>query len=191
MTNKNKLKCMEELKTIAKSCKKCDLHRDRKNVVFGEGNIESKLVFIGEAPGYLEDKTGRPFVGASGKLLNKMLEEVNISRKDVYICNIVMCRPKNNRRPFSKEFQKCHKYLLTTLLLIKPKIIVTLGKTAISVLLKKNIYINRYRGGWKKHFKTPVFPTFHPAYVLRNTDKRDIMLSDFKRIKAVYDTLSD
>lgn len=102
-----------------------------------------------------------------------------------------MCRPKNNRRPFFNELQKCQKYLLTTLLLIKPKIIVTLGKTAISVLLKRNIYINQYRGNWKTYFDTLVFPTFHPAYALRHTDKRCIMLDDFKKIKEVYDTLLD
>lgn len=141
---------LNELKTIVLNCKKCRLSLKRINVVFGEGNSNAKIMFVGEGPGEDEDKTGRPFVGKAGQLLTKMIEAIGLKREEVYIANIVKCRPPNNRVPYDDEAEICIPYLRKQVALIRPKIIVCLGSTAARHIIDKNIKITKDRGIWVK-----------------------------------------
>jgi len=158
----------EGLRTEVLACKKCELHKTRTNVVFGVGNTSADLMFIGEGPGEQEDKQGIPFVGRAGQLLTKMIEAMNITRDDVYIANIVKCRPPGNRNPFEDESDKCKPYLFRQMEFIKPKVIVCLGSVATQNLLKTNVGITKLRGEFVELNGIKVMPTFHPAYLLRN-----------------------
>ncbi len=155
-------------------CPKCVLSRSRNNTVFGEANPDADLVFVGEAPGQDEDRTGRPFVGRAGQLLDKMIHAMGLSRDDVYICNILKCRPPKNRPPAAEEVEACWGYLVRQLRIIRPKVIVTLGNPATQTLLNTRTGISRMRGQWQKLaladegiLDIDVMPTYHPAYVLR------------------------
>lgn len=152
-----------------RACTKCGLAATRTNTVFARGNPESKLVFIGEAPGADEDAQGLPFVGRAGQLLDKMIAAMGLSpEKDVYICNILKCRPPDNRRPTPEEMSLCFPYLHEQLALIKPRVIVALGNTAVSALLDTKIGISKLRGSWKLYRGTTlVMPTYHPSYLIR------------------------
>jgi len=179
---------IEELKQYVYNCKRCRLAQRRKNVVFGEGNLNAKLMLIGEGPGEEEDNTGRPFVGKAGKLLDKMLEAINIKREEVYIANIVKCRPPNNRVPFDDEAESCIIYLRKQVAIIKPKIIVCLGSTAAKYVIDKNIRITRDRGIWYKKGDFHIIATFHPAALLRDESKKRLAWEDLKKIKAMYES---
>lgn len=172
-----------ELKGYIDNCNRCGLSKLRKNTVFGEGNINAKLMFIGEGPGEEEDNTGRPFVGRAGKLLDKMLEAININREEVYITNIVKCRPPNNRVPFDNEAKQCIIYLRKQVALIKPKIIACLGATAAKYVIDENIKITRDRGIWYKKGDFYIIATFHPAALLRDETK-NIGMARFKKNKG-------
>ncbi len=168
-------KSLEELKTIALECKKCKLCLTRKHVVFGEGNPSASLIFIGEGPGKTEDETGRPFVGRAGELLTKIIEKgLKIPREDVYIANVVKCRPtvdmkgEKDRPPDSEEVEACSPYLVRQIELIQPKIIITLGNPATKFILKTNEGITKLRGKVYYYHSIPVVTTYHPSYVLRN-----------------------
>lgn len=165
------------------SCEKCRLCQNRQNVVLGEGNLHASLMFIGEGPGAQEDATGRPFVGAAGQLLDKMLAAIGMTREQVYICNIVKCRPPQNRVPEPDERAACMGYLRQQVALVRPKIIVCLGSTPARALLGDEIRITRDRGVW--HLKKGVWfmPTFHPAALLRDLDKKRPAWEDFKAIR--------
>lgn len=163
------------LRERAMACVKCGhLAASRKNVVFGVGNINADLMFIGEAPGADEDQQGEPFVGKAGQLLTKIIETMGLKRGDVYIGNILKCRPDTpgqsagNRKPTTDEMQTCIPYLHEQIDLIQPKVIVALGATAVEGLLGKTIGITKLRGNWKTYRGTPLMPTYHPAYLLRN-----------------------
>ena len=156
-------------------CVKCaHLASSRKNVVFGVGNIDAQLMFVGEAPGADEDEQGEPFVGKAGQLLTKIIQAAGLSRSDVYIANILKCRPDTpgqsagNRKPTPAEMQTCIPYLHEQIDLIRPKVIVALGATAVEGLLGKTVGITKLRGTWKTYRGTPMMPTYHPAYLLRN-----------------------
>lgn len=152
-----------------KSCTKCELHKTRKNTVFSRGNPQSKLMIVGEAPGADEDEQGFPFVGKAGQLLDKTLLELGLDREqDVYVCNIIKCRPPDNRKPSDEECNACFSYLEQQINLISPKVIVALGATAMDNLINTTLGITKMRGKIVKAFKTNVIPTFHPSYVLRN-----------------------
>jgi uracil-DNA glycosylase, family 4 len=178
-----------------RQCTKCILHLYRKNAVPGEGNPNAKIMFIGEAPGYNEDIQGRPFVGAAGKLLTQLIEEIlNLKRNEVFITNIVKCRPPENRDPKEEEITACSQYLDRQIILIKPKIIVTLGRHSTSYILNKagiNFKgITSIRG---KIIKVKLFnlnftliPTYHPAAVLYNPQLKEELIEDFKKIKEEY-----
>jgi len=149
-------------------CTRCKLHAGRTNIVFGEGDPEAEILFIGEGPGADEDRQARPFVGRAGKLLTKIIEDgMKLRREDVYIANIVKCRPPGNRDPEKEEVAACQPFLLQQIRAIRPKVIVTLGKPAASTLLGRNIQITRTRGQWQEFHGIPLMPTYHPAFVLR------------------------
>ena len=173
-----------ELRTRALACVKCpNLVVSRQNVVFGVGNIEAELMFIGEAPGADEDAQGEPFVGAAGQLLTKIITAMSLSRETVYIANILKCRPNTpgetlgNRKPTAEEIQACIPYLHEQIDLIQPKVIIALGATAVESLLGKTLPISKLRGQWQTYRGTPLMPTYHPEYLLHNpalSEKRKV-----------------
>ena len=170
-------KRFSDLQTLAESvtgCRNCPLCSRRQNVVFGEGDPDARLMFIGEAPGYEEDIQGRPFVGAAGKLLDKMIKAMQFTREEVYIANIIKCRPPENRTPAPDEISRCIPFLYQQIRLIRPEVIICLGATAAKALLNTPNGISRLRGKWCSFENIPVMPTFHPAFLLRQeTAKRD------------------
>lgn len=159
---------LAEVETHLGDCRRCGLCEDRSRIVFGDGNPNADLLFIGEGPGAEEDKRGLPFVGRAGELLTQMIEKgIGIPRSDVYICNIVKCRPPRNRTPLPPEVAACRPFLDGQIEAIQPRVIVTLGKPAASLLLDREIAITRVRGTWQDYRGIPLMPTLHPAYVLR------------------------
>ncbi|MFH1479564.1 MAG: uracil-DNA glycosylase [Candidatus Omnitrophota bacterium] len=166
-------------------CIKCDLSKTRKNVVFGDGFTKARLVFVGEAPGYEEDIQGKPFVGDAGKLLTKIIESMKLKREDVYICNVLKCRPPKNRNPLPEEIAHCMDYLYRQLELIKPEVICGLGKFASQTLLKTDIPITKLRGKWHDFKGMKFMPTYHPAYLLRNPKDKKLVWEDMKKIMEV------
>jgi uracil-DNA glycosylase family 4 len=164
-------------------CTRCELSGGRKNIVFGSGNANADLMFIGEGPGQQEDREGIPFVGRAGELLTQMIENgLEIPRSSVYICNIVKCRPPNNRTPLPNEVATCKPFLDGQIDAIAPKVIVALGKPATSLLLGRDIAITRMRGTWQEYRGIAVMPTFHPAFVLRQytPENRRLVWQDLK-----------
>ncbi|MCP4649997.1 MAG: uracil-DNA glycosylase [PVC group bacterium] len=180
----SKIEKCEKIIERVKTCTLCKLHESRTNVVFGEGSLDSDLVFIGEAPGRDEDRSGRPFVGAAGQLLTKIIQAMGMSRRDVYITNILRCRPPANRNPLPEEIIQCRPYLSELLTVIKPKVICTLGKIAAWSLLDEKIPISRLRGKFYEYNGIPVMPTYHPAYLLRNPADKKLVWQDVKKIIA-------
>ncbi|MBY0378993.1 MAG: uracil-DNA glycosylase [Burkholderiales bacterium] len=177
----------DELVSRMSSCQKCNLCESRKNVVIERGNRNAKWMFIGEAPGENEDLQGLPFVGMSGALLDKMISamDLNIS-DDVYICNVVKCRPPHNRNPEKEEVIQCNNYLLSQINLIQPKIIITLGKFASQTILNSDVAISQLRGKVHKLDDTPVISTFHPSYLLRNNLAKKDAWDDLQLAMKVY-----
>lgn len=167
--NKHPIGELEELNRSIEGCTRCGLHKERKRIVFGTGDPLADIIFVGEAPGEEEDIKGEPFVGKAGNLLTSIIENaMKIKRDSVYICNVVKCRPPLNREPKEEEIASCIEFLKRQIDIIKPKIIVALGKIATSTLLGKMVSINEIRGKWMEFNSIPVMPTFHPAYILRN-----------------------
>ena len=174
------------LRTEVLACKKCDeLARGRSTVVFGSGNAHAELVFVGEAPGFHEDQQGLPFVGRAGELLTKMIEAMGLKRQDVFICNVLKCRPPNNRNPFPEEIINCQPYLERQLDLIKPKVICAMGNFAAQTLLKSVKSISQLRGNIYEFKGIPCLPTFHPAYLLRNPADKRKAWEDLKKIREL------
>ncbi len=166
-------------------CTRCKLHKGRKTIVFGEGKNNAVLVFVGEGPGQEEDQQGRPFVGAAGQLLTDIIVKgMKLKREDVYICNIVKCRPPDNRNPEPDEIAACEPFLIKQFQAIKPKMIVALGNVAIKTLLKTSEGITALRGKWKTYQGIPLMPTFHPAYLLRNPGDKALVWEDIKKVIA-------
>jgi len=164
------------------ACRKCRLCEGRKNVVFGEGNLEANLMFIGEAPGYDEDIQGRPFVGKAGQLLTRIIEAMGLKREEVYIGNCLKCRPPNNRNPFPDEIALCKPYLLQQVERIQPKVICALGKFAAQTLLDTDTPISKLRGNFHDFHGVKLMPTFHPAYLLRNPTEKRLVWEDMQKI---------
>ena len=175
---------MEELRKFCFRCKKCRLSETRTNVVFGEGNEEADIMFVGEGPGYYEDVQGRPFVGKAGQLLDKMIEAMDYKRSDVYIANVVKCRPPENRNPMEDECSACLDYLRWQVKLISPKIIVCLGAVAAKNLIDSDLSISRQRGSFVKKGNIYFMPTFHPSYLLRNEAAKKDVWKDLKEVKS-------
>ncbi len=178
---------LESLACTVRWCSLCELYFKRNSIVFGEGDPDADLMLIGEGPGKREDATGRPFVGRSGKLLEKILEYIGLARSEVYIANIVKCRPPDNRNPEDKEVQCCKSYLEKQIDIIKPKVIVTLGSTATQRLLGIKENISKLKGTWQEYKGIKVLPTFHPSYLLRKytEENRMSVKSDFDKVKVV------
>jgi uracil-DNA glycosylase len=171
------------------ACTRCKLHGGRKNIVFGVGDPNAPLVFVGEAPGADEDRTGEPFVGAAGQLLTKMIQAMGLGRSDVYICNILKCRPPGNRNPEPDEVAQCEPFLKAQLAAIRPRLIVCLGKFAAQCLLRSDAPISKLRGQWKSYEGIPLMPTFHPAYLLRNPPSKREVWADLQLVMAEMDRL--
>ncbi|MBI2712717.1 MAG: uracil-DNA glycosylase [Bdellovibrio sp.] len=175
----------DSLELISKDlegCTRCKLCNARKNIVFGEGSPAARLMFIGEGPGEQEDLQGRPFVGKAGQLLDKMIEAIGLSRSQVYIANVVKCRPPGNRNPEGDEIQACSPFLFRQVQLIKPEMIVALGKFAAQTLLQTDERITSLRGKLHSYQGTKLMPTFHPAYLLRNPESKREAWLDLKTV---------
>ena len=171
-----------EIRTDLGDCKRCRLSEKRKNIVFGEGDPHAKLMFVGEGPGYDEDQIGEPFVGAAGKLLTKIIEAINHTREQVYICNIIKCRPPGNRNPMPDEIETCFPFLKRQIASVKPDIICALGTFAAQTLLETKSPISKLRGSFYDYMGSKVLPTYHPAYLLRNPEKKRDVWEDMKKL---------
>ena len=174
---------LEAIRGDIGDCRRCKLHEHRKTIVFGEGNSQARLVFVGEGPGADEDATGRPFVGRAGQLLDKIIVAIGLKREDVYIANIVKCRPPGNRTPERDEVDTCEPFLLRQLAFIRPDVIVALGSPAFQCLLRTREPITRARGEWREWNGIKVMPTFHPAFLLRSPDKKREVWEDMKKVR--------
>lgn len=189
---------LEEVRQKCLKCQKCPLCKTRTNIVFSGGVPNSKLMLIGEAPGYYEDQKGEPFVGKAGQLLDRIFASVGLSRqKDVYICNTIKCRPPDNRDPLPEEKEACREYLDAQIDILKPRIILLCGRVAVNSIMGTTQGITKIRGKW---FEGPnyskMMPIFHPSYLLRNDSREKgspkwLMWQDIKEIKRVYDMLDD
>ena len=166
-----------------RDCEKCGLCRGRMNVVPGEGDPNADLMFIGEGPGAEEDRLGRPFVGRSGELLTKMIHAIGLERSEVYICNVVKCRPPGNRNPAPEEAEACLPYLRGQVALVRPKVIALLGRVACQYTLRENISITRDHGRWFERKGVWMMPTFHPAALLRDPAKKREAWEDFQKLR--------
>lgn len=181
---------LDEIQCDCKSCQKCELYKTRTNVVFGVGNPKAKLMFIGEAPGHHEDETGIPFVGAAGKLLDKYLDAVGIAREDVYIANILKCRPPKNRDPLPEEEDCCIGYLREQVLAIAPRVIVCLGRISAKRIIKPDFKITAEHGVWFEKNGFSICAVYHPAAILRDPHKKDEMLADMLNIRnKIYEVM--
>jgi uracil-DNA glycosylase family 4 len=174
-----------KIRTDLGDCTRCKLHRGRTKLVFGDGNPEAELVFVGEGPGRDEDAQGLPFVGRAGKLLTQMIEAMGLQRQDVYICNVVKCRPPENRAPEKDEVETCSPFLLRQLDAISPRVIVCLGGVAAQTLLETNRGISHFRGEWLDFRGTKLMATYHPAYLLRNPGAKGEVWKDLQKVMAV------
>jgi len=175
---------LSELKRTVLACERCALATTRKSVVFGEGNPKADIVFVGEAPGEEEDNQGRPFVGRAGKLLDQLIERIGVKRSDVFICNVLKCRPPGNRDPEPDEAAACKEYLVAQLDIIRPRIICTLGRHAYNTLLETDAPISRIRGKLTTFRGIPLLPTYHPSYLLRSQTKIKEAWEDMDKLKT-------
>lgn len=187
---------LEEVKQLCELCNNCSLAQSRTNIVFSDGIPNSKLMLIGEAPGYNEDKQGKPFVGKAGQLLDKIFESVGLSRKEnIYICNTIKCRPPENRDPLPEEKEACRAFLDAQIEILKPRIILLCGKVALNSMLNTTIGITRVRGKWfEGPYGSKMMPIFHPSYLLRNDSHEKgspkwLMWQDIQEVKKAYDAL--
>ena len=179
----------EELEKSIIGCKKCKLCANRRNIVFGQGNKNAKIMFIGEGPGADEDMEGLPFVGKAGKLMNEAFKGIGINREEVYIANIVKCRPPSNRVPEQDESMACLNYLRNQVILVKPKIIVLLGSTALKNILGQEHSITASRGKWIEKKGILYMPTWHPAALLRDENKKIEFWKDLKEVVKKFNEL--
>jgi DNA polymerase len=178
---------LDDVRAELGDCTRCRLHEGRANLVFGDGNPEADLMFVGEGPGQQEDRRGLPFVGRAGELLTQMIEKgLGIPRSEVYICNVVKCRPPDNRTPLADEVSTCSPFLEGQIAAVKPRVIIALGKPAASLLLGRDVPITRVRGTWHDYKGIPLMPTLHPAYILRQytAENRRVVWEDLKAALA-------
>jgi len=173
---------MKSLREEIGNCSRCKLHPTRKNLVFGTGDLYSEMVFVGEAPGADEDIQGEPFVGRAGMLLTKIIKAMGYERKEVYIANIIKCRPPNNRNPEPDEIEQCEPFLIKQLSILKPRVICALGTFAAQTLLKTQERISLLRGKFHSYQGIKVMPTYHPAYLLRNQSEKRVVWEDIKLV---------
>jgi DNA polymerase len=181
-TNKIAGDTLPIVRTDLGECTRCKLHKTRNKIVFGDGNSNADLVFVGEGPGADEDAQGLPFVGRAGKLLTQMIEAMGLQRPDVYICNVVKCRPPGNRPPEKDEVETCSPFLFRQLDVLQPKVIVCLGATAAQTLLQTNRGISHFRGEWLEYRGFKMMATYHPAYLLRNPAAKSEVWKDLQKV---------
>lgn len=179
---------LQELSSLAAGCTRCPLSKGRTRVVFGCGSPNAKLVLVGEAPGYHEDQQGIPFVGDAGQLLTKMLAAIHLSREEVYICNVIKCRPPDNREPSPEEILSCRQWFSQQLGLLRPKLLCALGKFASQALTGISQSMWQYRGNIYHYEGIPVICTYHPAYLLRNMDDKRKAWQDLQKIRQMLDS---
>ncbi len=171
------------------ACQKCPLHKTRTNIVIGRGNPSASLMFVGEAPGQTEDEQGKPFVGLAGQLLDKYLTALDFKEDDYYICNILKCRPPMNRNPLPEEVEVCMELLRAQTRLVKPKIIVCLGKVAASALIEPDFRITQDHGKWFKKGNFMMCAVYHPSALLRDPSKREVTYTDLENVKTMLESL--
>ncbi len=176
---------LAEIREEVSTCKACSLCEGRTNVVFGEGNPHARVMIIGEAPGKNEDLQGKPFVGAAGKFLDELLEVAGLKREDVFIANVLKCRPPSNRNPKPEEIEACATFLRQQTQTISPDVIVTLGNFATQFILRTGVGITHLRGTVQRAGRFLVLPVFHPAAAIYDRSKRDVLLSDFERVGSL------
>ena len=186
LSSPGRAQLLEEVRKELGDCKRCKLHSHRRNIVFGTGNPEARLVFVGEGPGGDEDIQGKPFVGHAGQLLTKIINSIDLTREDVYIANIIKCRPPQNRNPQPDEIRACEPFLLKQLDAIKPKIICALGTFATQTLLETDEKISSLRGRFTTFRNAKLIATFHPAFLLRSPQRKRDVWEDMKKIREEY-----
>ena len=185
-TTVNKDRELEDIRSELGECTRCKLHQHRRHIVFGTGNPDAQLVFVGEGPGGEEDVQGKPFVGRAGQLLTKIINSIDLTREEVYIANIIKCRPPNNRNPEPDEIKACEPFLIKQLDAIQPKIICALGTFAAQTLLETDEKISRLRGKFIPYRNSRLIATFHPAFLLRNPQRKRDVWEDMKMIRKEY-----
>lgn len=178
---------LEDVRRELGDCTRCPLHKGRTNIVFGAGNSGADLVFVGEAPGRAEDAQGLPFVGPAGRLLDDLLAGIDLARDDVYITNVVKCRPPGNRDPQPQEIEACGPFLADQLRLLEPRLVCALGRVAAGVLLQKNVQISKIHGQRLKGPGYFLIPVYHPAAALRTPSNRDLLKRDFELLRQYLD----
>jgi uracil-DNA glycosylase len=178
---------LQEFYEQIKDCQKCALAASRTQVVFGDGNPHAEIMFVGEAPGFHEDRQGKPFVGAAGKLLDQLLEEIGIQRSEVYIANVIKCRPPDNRNPRAEEIESCKPYLFKQIELIGPKVVCTLGNFSTQLLLGKKVGITKVRGQAFQQGAYVVVPMLHPAAALHREGMMEAVKEDFRKLRQILD----
>ena len=183
LSKPEKIEALKELEVQVNKCTKCELSNSRTNVVFGVGNPDADLMFVGEAPGYYEDQQGEPFVGKAGQLLTKIIESIGMKRGDVYIANILKCRPPENRNPNANEIVMCSPHLVKQIEIIRPKIICALGTFAAQTLLNTKDTIGKLRGKFFEYQSTKFLATYHPAYLLRNPGDKKKVWADIQKVR--------
>lgn len=182
---------LDEVRCDLGECLRCGLSAERTQLVFGVGNPNARLLLVGEAPGREEDQQGEPFVGEAGRLLDRILFAMGLRREEVYICNVLKCRPPHNRDPLPEEIATCETFLVRQVAAVKPQVIVALGRFAVQSLLQNKTPISRLRGDWQSYQGVPLMPTYHPAYLLRNPEgKRDVW-EDMKEVLRLMSTLGE
>ncbi|GAB4315792.1 MAG: uracil-DNA glycosylase [Candidatus Sumerlaeia bacterium] len=186
LTPEEKQSLLKQLAASIADCRRCRLCQGRTQVVFGTGNPNARLVFVGEAPGYHEDQQGEPFVGAAGQLLTKIIQAMQFTREEVYICNVIKCRPPENRDPFDDEIEQCEPFLLRQLEIIQPRVIVCLGLHAARTLLRNVPGISVIRGRWQTFRGIQLMPTYHPAYLLRTPEAKAKVWEDMQKVMLVF-----
>jgi DNA polymerase len=179
---------LESIRMDLGDCRRCRLSESRKHIVFGAGDPHARLVFVGEGPGYDEDQKGEPFIGAAGKLLTKIIEAIKYTRDQVYICNIIKCRPPGNRNPLPDEIEACLPFLKRQLTVIKPDVICALGTFAAQALLDTTLPISKLKGRFHDYNGIRVLPTYHPAYLLRNPGKKRDVWEDMQKLMKALNT---
>ena len=180
------IETLNDIRSDLGDCQRCKLARGRNKIVFGDGDPGAKLVFVGEGPGFEEDQQGKPFVGAAGQLLSRIIDAIHLNRSQVYICNIIKCRPPGNRNPEPDEIKICFPFLERQIAAIQPDFICALGTFAAQTLLQTTVSISRLRGRFHEYKGIKVLPTYHPAYLLRNPEKKRDVWEDMKMLMKEY-----
>ncbi len=176
---------LDQIRADLGDCRRCGLSAGRTHLVYGEGDPRASLVFVGEGPGFEEDRSGRPFVGPAGQLLTKIIQAMKLTREAVYICNVIKCRPPDNRDPLPDEIASCRPFLQRQLAAINPEVICTLGTHATQTLLNTTASVSKLRGQFQSFHNIRVMPTYHPAYLLRNPNRKRDVWEDMKKIMAL------